>query len=76
MGDSRELIQRLIKVAKQILSFDMTEDEWKRYHKEHPNSERKNHHIIPNPKKKPSIKNKMEYARYLREKAENKKKIL
>lgn len=39
-------------VSRLVLSFEMTETEWKKYHKEHPNAEKRNHHIIPDPKVK------------------------
>ena len=42
-----KIAKQLLKIAKQLLSFDMTEREWQEYHKEHPNADKRNHHIIP-----------------------------
>ena len=41
------IASELLKIAKELLSFDMTEREWQEYHKEHPNANKANHHIIP-----------------------------
>jgi len=41
------IASELLKIAKDLLSFDMTEKEWQEYHKEHPNANKANHHIIP-----------------------------
>ena len=44
--------KRLSKISKKIIiSFDMTEEEWEKYSKLHPNAERKYHNIIPDRKK-------------------------
>lgn len=65
-------------VARIIYSFDMTESEWKRYKKEHPLAEKKNHHIIPDPKinrpeeiHKARCKAKSKYFKALKEKHPN-----
>lgn len=47
----RNIVAELIKIAKDIISFDMTEREWEKYHKEHPNANKANHHIIKVPGK-------------------------
>lgn len=68
--DDREVIaQKLRKLAKDILSFDMTEDEWKRYKQDHPGAKRWNHHIIPTPKR-----GTMKYDEWEQAKIEAKKK--
>lgn len=43
--------QRLMRLAETLKAFDMTEAEWERYHREHPGADRRNHHIIPTPRK-------------------------
>lgn len=39
--------RELISTVRQLVSFDMTEREWEYYKKEHPNADKRNHHIIP-----------------------------
>ena len=47
--------KRMLKVANNLMedvvkSFEMTEDEWKKYSEAHPNAKRENHQIVPNRK--------------------------
>lgn len=39
--------RELISTVRELVSFDMTEREWEHYKKEHPNADKRNHHIIP-----------------------------
>ena len=53
----------LINAAEDIVSFDMTEREWKEYHKQHPNADKSNHHIIPVPGKEHHKSDHKEYMK-------------
>ncbi len=62
--------RRLVSIARELLArfinaFDMTEDEWERYHKEHPGAKKYNHHIIPSPREVP--KGHPDYRKTMRE---------
>lgn len=46
-----QVASELIRIARSLVAFKMTESEWKRYKKQHPGAERRNHHIIPNKKR-------------------------
>ena len=61
-------------VAKIILSKTMTESQWKNYLKQHPRAKRRNHHIIPDRKRKnlmPPASRPLKTTVWQREKARN-----
>lgn len=46
-----QVASELIRIARSLVAFEMTESEWKRYKKQHPHADRRNHHIIPDKKR-------------------------
>ena len=46
MNKNTVLARELCRIAKMLIAFEMTENEWRRYKELHPNANRANHHII------------------------------
>ena len=82
-----KIAKRLIKIAEDIVSFEMTDREWKTYSEKHPGAKKENHHIIHVPGKsfrgsdspeylKREANAKMKYFQKMKQKHPNYKPII
>ena len=46
----KKAVQELLRIARSLVGFEMTESEWKVYEKKHPHADPENHNIVPDSK--------------------------